>query len=481
MRSRVIIFIFTLFILIAVGMIFHSKSLQENIARTSGLTNAKLYSDAITIFRSLYTSEVIQVASDHGIDITHDYHNKSALPLPVTFSMLIGEKISKSGTGASSYLYSPFPFPWRQETGGLNDDFRQKAWAEISKQPDKPFFEFFREDDNHFLRYAVADRMRAECISCHNSHPDTPKSDWVLNDVRGILEVTIPLEQTDSTSHNDLVFTIVIYCTLAILGILGIVFMLTKHSSEADELKQAIALRTSQLEDEKTKAIKANQAKTDFLSRMSHELRTPLNTILGFAQLLKLDAKNNDEKENCQEILDAGNHLLLLINEILDLSKIEAGHLDINITKVDVDQVVDDSLKLFKLVANTQEINIHRQTTSGHLVYADYTRLKQVIVNLISNAIKYNHKGGHIEIKVVTESSSKTRICVSDTGIGLNEEQQQKLFMPFERVGAEYSGIDGAGIGLAICKQLINAMDGKIEVTSTPNEGSSFWIELNSV
>lgn len=481
MRSRVIILIFTFFILIAVGMIFHSKSLQENAVQTTGLANAKIFSDAITTFRTLYTSEIVQVASEHGLEITHDYHNKSAIPLPATFSMLVGEKISENETGANSNLYSPYPFPWRQDTGGLIDDFRKKAWSEISKQPNKPYFEFFQGDNNHFLRYAVADKMRSECLSCHNNHPDSPKKDWKLNDLVGILEVTVPLEQTTAKTQSDLIFTIVIYSTLAILGILGILFMVAKHTSEAKELKQAIKLRTSELEDEKTKAINANQAKTDFLSRMSHELRTPLNAILGFAQLLSFDAKNNNEKESCQEILDAGNHLLLLINEILDLSKIETGHLDIDVTEVDVDQVIDDSLKLFKLIAENKGINITKQASSSHLVHADYTRLKQVLVNLISNAIKYNHEDGALEIKVATESSGKTRVYIRDTGIGLNDEQQQKLFMPFERAGAEFSGIDGVGIGLSICKQLINAMDGEIGVNSKPNEGSTFWIELNAV
>lgn len=133
MNYRVIIFIFVVFSLISTGMIWHTKNLQQHAIESSGLSNAKLYSDTITAFRSIYTSEVVSVAEQHGLQVTHDYLDKKAIPLPATLSMLLGKKIGENGSGASSKLYSPHPFPWRENTGGLTDDFSKRAWEAFLK------------------------------------------------------------------------------------------------------------------------------------------------------------------------------------------------------------------------------------------------------------------------------------------------------------------------------------------------------------
>lgn len=481
MNYRIIIFIFALFSLISVGMISHTKTLQENVVKTSGLHNAKLYSDAIAVFRTIYTSEVVSVAEQFGLQVTHDYHNKDAIPLPATLGILIGNKIGESGSGANASLYSPYPFPWRIKTGGLKDSFSKKAWGYLSKNANKPYFEFYIDKNKNFLRYAVADKMRASCINCHNTHPDSPKTNWKAGDVRGVLDITIPLDKVIARTESDLVFTIVIYSVLSLLGVIGILFMIAKHKTESKELENAVKERTTQLEQETIKAVKASQAKTEFLSRMSHELRTPMNAILGFGQLLEIDASTDAEKENCKEILVAGNHLLDLINEVLDLAKIESGKLSINIVPISVDKIINEVLRLFASIAENKGVHICKYNLTGFYVYADYARLKQVLANLLSNAIIYNSDGGNVEIKVTCEKHNAIRISVSDTGCGLDASQQKKLFQSFERIGAENRGIDGVGIGLVISKKLIEAMDGEIGMESTPDKGSTFWVELNSV
>jgi len=323
--------------------------------------------------------------------------------------------------------------------------------------------------------------MEAGCINCHNSYPGTPKTDWKTGDVRGILEITIPMDQIINKTDDDLLFTVVIYSTLAMLGVIGIIFMISKHKDEANTLEDAVKKRTAELEQEKIKAIKANQAKTEFLSNMSHELRTPLNAILGFGQLLEMNVSTDLEKENCKEILVAGNHLLYLINEVLDLAKIEAGTLSINIAPVSVDKIINESLSLVTSTAKDKNVYINEYNPTNFYVNADYSRLKQVLLNLLSNAIKYNKNDGSVTINVTCTNPGTIRISVTDTGHGLNDNQQLNLFRPFERVGAENKGIDGVGIGLAISKQLIELMNGRIGLHSVSNKGSTFWIELNSV
>lgn len=214
-------------------MILYTKNIQDNVVKHSGLDNAKIYTDAITAFRTLYTSEVISVARKHGLEVTHDYLNKKAIPLPATLSILLGDKIKENGTGASVRLYSPYPFPWRKKTGGLVDDFSEKAWESFSKDANNPYFEFSINQKDNVLRYSIADKMRASCINCHNSHQNSPKTDWKVGDVRGILEVNIPLNNVIANIDEDLNITIIIYSLLSMLGIIGVIFIIKKHKDES--------------------------------------------------------------------------------------------------------------------------------------------------------------------------------------------------------------------------------------------------------
>jgi len=241
------------------------------------------------------------------------------------------------------------------------------------------------------------------------------------------------------------------------------------------------------LQEAKDDAERANLAKSKFLSSMSHELRTPMNAIMGFSQLLSMDPHEPlsiQQKESVGEITSAGQHLLSLINEILDLSRIEAGHVNLSIETVDLIKIINESYHLMMPLATKRNIEIKVSSALSYLegntniVYADYTRLKQVILNLISNAIKYNVEYGHIDISCALVEESYIRLTVSDTGRGISEEDIDKLFKPFSRVGENLTEVEGVGIGLMITKKLIKLMGGDIGFNSDYNTGSSFWIEL---
>lgn len=223
----------------------------------------------------------------------------------------------------------------------------------------------------------------------------------------------------------------------------------------------------------------ASRAKSEFLSSMSHELRTPMNAILGFSQLLEYDANlTASQQEYVRAILKAGQHLLTLINEVLDLAKIESGQIDLALEPVAVIELIDECCALLVSLAAKRGIVLSRVGLGHAVAYADRTRLKQVLINLISNAIKYNRDGGTVRIDVQAQGEQRLRIDVIDSGYGIPAERIGELFQPFNRVGAESSGVEGTGIGLSITRRIMEAMNGIVDVSSKVGEGSTFWIEL---
>jgi PAS domain S-box-containing protein len=225
-------------------------------------------------------------------------------------------------------------------------------------------------------------------------------------------------------------------------------------------------------------ADRANQAKSDFLSRVSHELRTPLNSILGFGQLLEMETLPQGQRRAVQQILDAGGHLLDLINEILDIEKIASGRMTLSLEPVHVSAILDEALQLVRPIAGQVGVRLIEPPHALDIhVRADRQRLKQVLLNLLSNAVKFNRPGG--EVRITGEPTGDSfRISISDTGEGIDPDMMGNLFTPFDRLGAERRGIEGTGLGLALSKSLVETMGGSIEATSAPGEGSSFRIEL---
>lgn len=274
-----------------------------------------------------------------------------------------------------------------------------------------------------------------------------------------------------------------------ILGYLGIIRDITeKKLLEAelehyrDSLESEIAMRTSELIQARDEAEHANKAKSDFLSSMSHELRTPLNAILGFGQLLELNNSgfSKVQKNNVNEILEAGNHLLNLINEVLDLAKIEAGKIEINMKAVDVSEIIRECLKLMNSSIDKRNVEvIDNIKQHQYFVSADEMRLKQILLNLISNAVKYNIESGKLILDVRVKADY-LHICVTDTGKGLSKSEIDRLFNPFERMNVE-ENIEGTGIGLTITKHLSELMGGRVDVESSPGKGSTFWVELELI
>ncbi len=304
------------------------------------------------------------------------------------------------------------------------------------------------------------------------TRPIQKLSDWAFNIQHGELDQKKILFPAEINSKDEIGKLAESFRTLTL-----------KIIEQNNNLEELVEKRTSELRQSKEEAEKANLAKSEFLSRMSHELRTPMNAILGFTQLLQMDTRNpllDIQKDSLEKVSSAGKHLLELINEVLDLSTIEAGHLNLTIETVDIVPIIENVISVSKPLADQRMVSIEylKVPNRNFIVEVDKLRFKQVALNLISNAIKYNSPNGSVVISFEVQQEDKLILGIKDTGNGIPDEKKDKLFMPFERFDSENDQIEGTGVGLSISKNLVELMGGTISFESTLGEGSIFYINL---
>lgn len=483
---------------------FYLSSESKTITMSSAKLSAQRYLEALSTFRTLYTSEVIEVAKKNGITISHDYKNNvNAIPLPATLSMALGHEIGKFQSGAQTFLYSPYPFPWRADENKkiFSRPFAQEAWQHLNQDPSIPFYRFEEVNGQMSIRYAIADLMRPECISCHNNHQQSPKTDWEIGDVRGVMEVILPAHVATAQSQSSLKATFIVLLSMTIVVILTLLLFFARIKKDAHSLRTSnkklvqgqkdikevnrdLLDANTKLHEQASELIRTSQVKSEFLATMSHELRTPINGVIGMLTLLKHTHLNQEQQRNLQLAKTSSDALLHLINDILDFSKIEAGKLELESIDFDLGELIDNIASTLAPLAQAKNIEIIIDLTQVNQskVIGDTNRIRQILTNLIANAIKFTIQGEIIICAILTQTSSTTVsfICsISDTGIGIPEDKIDNLFDRFTQVDTSTTRqYGGTGLGLAIVHQLCGLMHGNIEVSSQFGKGSCFTINL---
>ena len=439
---------------------------------------SRYFDAAITAIRDYYASEIVsRVLSVDGKDVSvvHDYLGRpGGIPTPAALSAAVGELIVARQSQMTYRFGSDYPY--RGSGAKPLDEFEKRGMAELRRAPDLPVIESQTSASVATLRYMSAVTMLPACVACHNTHPNSPKRDWKVGDVRGfqafIVERPIVLELSSFRWMTT-------YMLAAIAtGVISLM-VLTTGWRRTEEMNVALAQARKSAEE-------AADAKAAFLAVISHEIRTPMNGVVTMADILDETPLDEDQRNIVRVIRTSGQALSTIVNDVLDFSKIEAGRFEIESIPFELAMAIEDVAELISFRADEKNLPLRvliDPAIRGKFV-GDPARVRQILLNLLSNAIKFTDRGA-VDLVVspkpaqASERIATIRFEVRDTGIGISPENVSKLFKWFQQADASTSRrFGGTGLGLTISKQLVEMMGGRIGVQSTPGEGSTFWFEI---
>ena len=468
-------------------------SLESQIVQSITLNDAQTYAKAIKEFRTLYTSEVVERVRPHGIGVTHDYTNHPAsIPLPATLSLLLGNRLGSTSEGAVR-LYSRYPFPWRTAQGGPKDAFERDALDLLEVNPDRPFYQFETVNGKPVLRFAISDRMRKGCVDCHNTHPDSPKKDWKVGDLRGVLSVTRPLDEATVAARESLSLTVGFLMIFSVFGVLIIGFAGARHHRNAvlaAESAQETARINVSLQGEivgreraetERRALEDQFRHTQKLETVgllaggiAHDFNNLLQSLIGNIELAQMKADSESSVgPHLEQVLDLAQRASGLTNQLLTYS----GRVPSRKEQLDLSALIADMEALLKTVGGGSGELTYELAQDLKAVNADNTQIQQVVLNLVTNAIEASASSAPtVSVSTRMVDLSKTELErsilgldlpagayveleVKNRGETLSQETIARMFEPFFTTKRT-----GRGLGLAVVHGIVKTHRGAIRV-----------------
>jgi len=467
-------------ILMIVFFILRLQQLQiaNELRREAALVAARSEVQTIQAFSNYYSGVIVPRAGAAGMKMTHDYTSyPSALPFPMSMVKDIGASLGDGERQQSFRFYSDWPWKFRED-GGPKNDFERRALRAFESGSHEEFSEFINDEDGLTISYASPIVMKESCIDCHNTSQSSPKQDWKSGDIRGAVSVGVTLPPGPSIfSFNGLHWSVVgffLLIAMLVLPCLALLFSIVRARDAVDRDK---------LSNELDHAIILSKAKTQFLASVSHELRTPLNAIIGFSEMIKRFDGNlspHQRVDYAGDIHSSGLHLLSLVNDILDLEKIENGKMEMEEVDVRLIDVLSERVSLIQGVAANRAVTV-RLTRNRYnpIVSVDVRMIRQILDNLISNAVKFSHEGGRVTVSLEENEVGEILILVQDRGIGIAADVIPSLFQPFQQADATVSrDYGGTGLGLAIVEKQLRLHGAAVEIQSVLGRGTTVIVTL---
>ncbi len=459
---------------VLVSYLWDAKTRLQNEAM---IQNARILAVSLGDFQAYYTSEILPELEEAGITISHDFrHQPNALPYPATMIIDYTQFVGRRGGDVSTAMISAYPFTWRADR--LLTQFDRRALEAVTTTRSE-YAEFTSENGRRNLRYAAPIIMSESCVACHNTHPESTRTDWNVGDVRGAHVIELP--ETQLAAGMGLEFSYLLILIGAAAALSGTAISVLRHRENLAlagvEARNADLLRANHEKD------LANQTKTEFLANISHEVRTPMNGILGLVELMLQDARRPQDMANLKRMQMAGQSLLHVINDVLDFSKIEADSMQFETVAFDLEMLISDVTGLFSFtdtVPGRPKMFVDIDPRLPAQIYGDPYRITQVLTNLLSNAFKFT-EAGHVCLTVQRAPDDPDQLClaVSDTGPGIAPDAQARLFEPFTQADGTVSRrFGGTGLGLSISRRLATGMGGTLDLNSELGHGATFTFRL---
>jgi len=468
---RIVGILSVLFVGSVIFVITHLSQYPVEVAESVAIEDAQIYTRALTSFRSLYTRLVVQPARERGVEITHDLTKTgNTMLLPATMTRLLGEEMGKSGHGGEAFLYSPYPFPWRRQEGGLKDQFGKDAWEALNRDPSKSFSKFEDINGVRMLRYATADVLRQSCVDCHNTHPQSPRVGWKEGDVRGILEIRRPIGNAviKASARAENIFWMVL--AIGLFGVIGLVAMTLLIRNLQKEVTNRIKAEEVIREQQ---ALLITSSKMSALGEMAggvaHEINTPLAVIA-----MRVEQMEECIKDGELEAIDFMDGLNVIKKVTDRIAKIVSG---LRFFAREGQSAASQVAKVSSLIEET--LSFCKERFSNHGVQLEIVKddsyaslevqcraveISQVVLNLLNNAYDAIEPLPDRWIRLsILERGQFVEISVTDSGSGIPKELQERIMQPFfttKEVGK------GTGLGLSISKGIVESHQGKLYLDS---------------